>query len=446
MLLASYIARVAETLDGWLANLLVGEYVMQPLVTAEGRVWTPSAVDLFRILNEQVAVVLNATAGGLLLLHVGAEAERVMLSFQKSVRQKLLEGDLSLEQLCATANNNLRCHKLAEEFANRLNDSCMAAGVEGEQRMGGCRSVCPGQVLILINSPTVYPTGQLHLEETWNGFSHVAYDAISACAVATFSDPGIMQLFSQVACSQQWLEGGTSASIFATLKDYGHDLASWLEPALFQQLGQLLLSECVSHFLAAIMTQLRTIHEQEMHALRRDHANLAAFFATFVPPELAAHQCQPLGDVCEFLASDSTESFVLAYTTLLQSVPGLTPILLSNLLMARAASDAGMTKADTREVITGFAKDVAWSDGPLTDLPTSAQVLEACREVHASRTVQHPTDGSSGMQQTLWQAVAKSPQLPSSARHAAFHAALSGARTQTRYRAYVGSEGNGLGG
>ena len=63
-----------------------------------------------------------------------------------------------------------------------------------------------------------------------------------------------------------------------------------------------------------------------------------------------ARECQPLTDLCEFVTADSVESFVLSYTTLLTSAPGISPTLLANLINARAATDKNMTKADAREV------------------------------------------------------------------------------------------------
>lgn len=63
-----------------------------------------------------------------------------------------------------------------------------------------------------------------------------------------------------------------------------------------------------------------------------------------------ARECQPLVDACEFLTADSVEAFVLSYTALLTSAPGVTPTLLANLVNTRTASDRNMTKADAREV------------------------------------------------------------------------------------------------
>ena len=61
-------------------------------------------------------------------------------------------------------------------------------------------------------------------------------------------------------------------------------------------------------------------------------------------------ECHTITDICEFLTSDSVESFVLSYTTLLTGAPGITPALLTNLINARAATDRNMSKADVREV------------------------------------------------------------------------------------------------
>lgn len=43
-----------------------GDFTNEPKANAEGRVWTPGAVDFFRILNEQVCVL---QPGSLLVLH-----------------------------------------------------------------------------------------------------------------------------------------------------------------------------------------------------------------------------------------------------------------------------------------------------------------------------------------------------------------------------------------
>jgi hypothetical protein len=70
----------------------------------------------------------------------------------------------------------------------------------------------------------------------------------------------------------------------------------------------------------------------------------------YSPRVQVARDCHPITDICEFLTSDSVEAFVLSYTTLLTSAPGVTPNLLGGLVSARVYTDKNMTKADAREV------------------------------------------------------------------------------------------------
>jgi hypothetical protein len=63
-----------------------------------------------------------------------------------------------------------------------------------------------------------------------------------------------------------------------------------------------------------------------------------------------ARECAGITGVVDFLDSDSSEGFVLSYSALLASAPGIGPALVASLLAARAAGDKNITRADQREV------------------------------------------------------------------------------------------------
>ena len=46
---------------------LQGDFKFEPKASGEGRMWTPGAIDFFRILNEQVAVVAEVNQDAMLL-------------------------------------------------------------------------------------------------------------------------------------------------------------------------------------------------------------------------------------------------------------------------------------------------------------------------------------------------------------------------------------------
>ena len=257
-------------------------------------------------------------------------------------------------------------------------------------------------------SPRALPleaSEEAELADACASFKSVGEVAIAACVEAVFADPGFGELFGCVGNSDKWLGGTVTGSVLATLEDFLHDFDTWLQPPLYTRLIELMLGETTALFIAAVTMQLKAVREEDLKALRRDASKLKKFFSGKVSEQRAAAQCQPLEDIADFLASDSVESFVLSYTTLLESAPGISPVILSNLLTARVASDEDMTKADAKEV------------------------MEACRQVFSDR--KQPTGGASG--QAGWGGVwagalkGRAALLPGS-RDAAFLAALNAAR------------------
>ena len=62
-----YLDRVVEQLHVWHRNIVQCEATEEPTPDPEGRLYTPGAVDLFRILNEQVSIISGFTRGDMVL-------------------------------------------------------------------------------------------------------------------------------------------------------------------------------------------------------------------------------------------------------------------------------------------------------------------------------------------------------------------------------------------
>ncbi|KAL4437795.1 hypothetical protein ABPG77_005707 [Micractinium sp. CCAP 211/92] len=382
LLIDKYVQRIKATLATWLFNIVEGDFTNEPKANAEGRVWTPGAVDFFRILNEQVAVVAEVDTGAM-LLRIGRAAVQTMHDFQAAQRRRMAGGELALEQLCAVVNNNVRCYDESLEFAEGLEEA-LEDGLKG----------------------------QLNVEEACRGFLDLAKEAAAALVAAVYADPGFADLLTRLCCTDDWRGGGLTASMLATLEDFLQDFQRWVEPGFYRRLAEALLEECVAHYVGAVLCFLRGVTEEEVAALARDDARIRAFFARHVRPDKVSRECQPLGELREFLSGDSVESFVLSYTALLASAPGVTPTLLANLVNARAASDRNMSRADAREV------------------------LEHCREVYADRQARAGAEeaGATPAQQAAAAASAaaqaRTGKAPT-AKEVAFRAAVNAARKRS---------------
>ena len=382
LLLEMYISRVASTLEIWIQNIVENDFKEEPAVSQEGKLWTPGPVDLFRILDEQLGVA--AASGGVLVRRVVAEVDATLQSFQQATLLKLNGGSNGggssssgvhpLEVLCAVANNSLRCRDLGIEFVKRVRDALAApsAVVGGGGGGGGDASSSSNNTAASTTTLTSPFEKESHFKETCAAFLEVGNAALASCVDDVYSDPGFAELFGRVGCTDAWLSGTVTGSVLATLDDFMSDFQTWLKPEMYRRLADKLLSETSAHFLAAVIMQMRSVREEELKALRRDVAKINSFFNGLVPVDRAAVETQPLVDIIDFLSSDSVEAFVLSYTTLLETAPGISPVLLSNLLNARVASDEDMTKADAKEV------------------------MEACRNAFAGRKHQVMVGGGGG--------------------------------------------------
>ncbi|KAK9812960.1 hypothetical protein WJX72_006516 [[Myrmecia] bisecta] len=316
LLIDKYIERMHDTLNTWFTNILEADLNSDPKQSDDGKLWTPGAVDFFRIVNEQVQVVEDVTQGEM-LLRTGEAVLKVMKEFQEA-QERHLAGSLSVPLLCAVVNNNTRCYNESMEFAERMEDTLAEP----------CK-------------------GKLDIELQCRGFLELAKAAVAQLVGSIFSDTDFAELFHKLYGTDEWKAGVITGSILATLGDYFGDYETLIEASFFKRLAEACLDECVAWFTAAIVTYTKTITDAILECMQKDEDSIVAFFSKFCKPDKVVTISRPLGDLKDLAASDSPDTFVLSYTSLLQVAPGITPALLERIVAART----DMNKADIKEVM-----------------------------------------------------------------------------------------------
>eukprot|EP00736_Rhodelphis_marinus_P005191 Rmarinus@m.16827 len=362
-----YAKNVGSTMQELVRNIIQHDRTVTPDTNAAGNLISMSAVDTFKLVDQQIMIAaqpLSDVLLGKVCAEIKAAFNTCLSDLLETLKQPDGEDPLSLEYVCMLINNCQESMKNAEA----VQDSFV---------------MNLPQMAVLTDFDSIV-----------NSYYNVCKEGLNCIRDMIFQDcsPLVSGLFKKT-----WAEERCVDNILATVGDFFSDIEVYLVENFFKKLVTEVLSELVVVYISRLCAGRTSWDDSFVANFREDIAAVQKFFTEYKPKAMVEKKLEPLQDVADFL--ESSGAMLLVYcSSLIKKYDDITVPVLERLLLVRTDVD----KEARKKTLEGCRK-------VLDDKKHSSRSIASRQGRRQGLIARMAAAGESGTgQQSLFQRVAES--------------------------------------
>jgi exocyst complex component 3 len=337
-LIETYCGRLRETVTEWMINLCRLANARPPRATADGKLWTPSDVEFFRLVDDQMAIA-SGTRSDVFVRSCGRVAVALIDAYARAMGERLRiaghpaatsdTGPLPFETIVAGVNDTRRCRTLVTQTQKTVMDVLEVKDYKLSHAFEQC-----GQAFNRLNA------------ETRRMISRQVID-----------DPALDDVFKKLYIGGpdgSWASGDAMSTLLATVEDYLSDVDVWLVDDLAHSVTETLFEHLIELLFVLFTKQTTSVAAHTATRLEADEHALIESMKLRMDHNKALGRIARLQNLRKLVSASGKNDFVHAYEVLLGNWP-----------------EAGL---DAVEVILRSRRDV--------DKASRREILEQCRDVY----------------------------------------------------------------
>lgn len=337
----TYCDRLRGTVSNWMHNLCRIAVSRPPKEDGSGKIWTPSDMEFFRLVADQMVIAIN-TRSSVFVRQCGGVAAEMIGDYASALAERL-----GLSVIASPARPHSRSGREMMSYdAPQVPFETLVAGVNDTRRCQNFALQTQKTVLDALGGKDEVLARKF--EVAAQSFAKVHADARVMISHRVFEDPGLATVFKTFYVPNadgQWAQGESMITLLATIEDYLDDIESWLAADVSGSVTETLFEHLIELLFDVFTKHLSAVAPHTASRLEADENALLESMTIRMGENKALGRIARLRNLRALVTAADSDAFVREYGLLLGNWPEAGLDVVAAILRARRDMDKSTTRA-----------------------------------------------------------------------------------------------------